>query len=230
VPGHYKLIKVTDTGTGMPSDVMARIFEPFFTTKPQGKGTGLGLSMVFGFIKQSGGHVSIYSELGHGTTVRLYLPYRADTTAPIAVAQPRRIVGGDEAILLVEDDTAMRRIVVKQLAGLGYAVTEADSPDAAVTILDRGMSFDLLLTDVVMPGGMDGIDLVAVAALRLPGLKVLLMSGFPEARFTQRIASQVRPRLISKPFHRDLLAVALREVLDAPAGQPTELPVFAAAK
>jgi CheY-like chemotaxis protein len=230
VPGHYKVIQVTDTGTGMPPDVKGHIFEPFFTTKPQGKGTGLGLSMVFGFIKQSGGHVSIYSEVGHGTTVRLYLPYRADTTVPIALAQPRRIVGGDDAILLVEDDNAMRRIVAKQLAELGYAVTEADSADAALAILDRGMSFDLLLTDVVMPGEMDGIDLVAAAAVRRPGLKVLLMSGFPEARFAQRVAGQVRPRLISKPFHRDLLAVVLREVLDAPAGQPNELPVFAAAE
>jgi CheY-like chemotaxis protein len=229
VPGHYEVIQVTDTGTGMPPDVKAHIFEPFFTTKPQGKGTGLGLSMVFGFIKQSGGHVSVYSEPERGTTVSLYLPYRAESTIPIALAQPRRIVGGHETILLVEDNNALRRIVTKQLAELGYAVTEADSADAALAILDHGMSFDLLLTDVVMPGELDGIDLVAAAAVRRPGMKVLLMSGFPEARFAQRIAGQARPQLINKPFHRDLLAVALREVLDAPSGESNEPPVFAAA-
>ena len=126
VPGHYKVIQVSDTGTGMPPDVKTHIFEPFFTTKPQGKGTGLGLSMVFGFIKQSGGHVSVYSEPGHGTTVTLYLPYRADTSVQVAVAQPCRIVGGDEAILLVEDSDVLRRIVTRQLVELGYAVTEAE--------------------------------------------------------------------------------------------------------
>ena len=206
----------------MPPEVKARIFEPFFTTKPQGKGTGLGLSMVFGFMKQSGGHVSAYSEPGHGTTVRLYLPYRPDHTVPITVAQASHVVGGDETVLLVEDDSAMRRIVAKQLAELGYTVTEANSAAAAMDILDDGAAFDLLLTDVVMPGDMDGIELAAAAALRCPGMKVLLMSGFSEARFDQLADGRARPRLISKPFHRDLLAVVLREVLDAPAshGEP----------
>ena len=116
------------------------------------------------------------------------------------------------------------------LAELGYAVTEADSADAALAILDRGVAYDLLLTDVVMPGEMDGIDLVAAASVRRPGLKVLLMSGFPEARFAQQIAGQTRPQLISKPFHRDMLAVALRDVLDAPDGELTNLPASAAAE
>jgi nitrogen-specific signal transduction histidine kinase/CheY-like chemotaxis protein len=230
VPGDYNIIEVTDTGTGMPPEIKARIFDPFFTTKPQGKGTGLGLSMVFGFVRQSNGHVSVRSEPGHGTTVRLYLPYRVDSSVPIAVAPQREIVGGDEAILLVEDDVAMRRIAAKQLAELGYAVTEAETPAAALEMLDRGAVFDLLLTDVVMPGEMDGLDL-ATAAQRRWGLKTLLMSGFPEARFAQRAEGEIRPRLISKPFQRNLLAAVLRELLDAPpqAEAPRRPAVFAAA-
>jgi PAS domain S-box-containing protein len=220
--GDYKLIEVTDTGTGMPPDVEARIFEPFFTTKPLGKGTGLGLSMVFGFIKQSGGHISVYSEPSRGTTIRLYIPYRTDSSEPVAVAPPRRIVGGDEHILLVEDDAAMRRVAARQLKELGYAVSDAASAVLALQILDRGTTFDLLLTDVVMPGEMDGIDLATAAAQRCPRLKVLLMSGFPEARFEQRALGEVRPRLITKPFHRGVLAAVLRELLDAP--RPQECP------
>jgi PAS domain S-box-containing protein len=217
VPGEYVLIEVTDTGVGMASDVTSRVFEPFFTTKDHGKGTGLGLSMVFGFIKQSGGHVSVYSEPGRGTTMRLYLPYRHDHALPARSLSPRRVVGGHETILLAEDNPDMRRIAVKQLNELGYEVIEAACVDDALAVLETSVPIDLLLTDIVMPGPMDGVEMAEVATLRRPTLKVLLMSGFSQARFDKQAASRLTNRLISKPFDGIELAAAVRDVLEPPS-------------
>ncbi|MEJ0071133.1 MAG: ATP-binding protein [Pseudomonadota bacterium] len=168
VPGDYAMLQVSDTGSGMSREVIAKVFEPFFTTKPRGQGTGLGLSMVFGFIKQSGGHINVYSEVGVGTTFRLYMPRLlapAETAVgPIAVAMPR---GNGERILVVEDEPAMRRVVVRQLNQLGYDTAEAENAAAALHVLEADGAFDLLFSDVVMAGKADGFDLARRVGARV---------------------------------------------------------------
>jgi CheY-like chemotaxis protein len=220
IPGDYAMIQVTDTGTGIAPEALDRIFEPFFTTKDQGKGTGLGLSMVFGFIKQSGGHINVYSEPGRGTTFRLYLPrLHADGAVEAAEASPvaaPETWGGSETVLLVEDNEAMRRVARRQLEVLGYRVLEAGEAAAALEIL-TGDRIDLLFSDIVMPGGVSGFDLARSAIARWPHLKVLLTSGFPEARLNGSSDAIAGIRLLSKPYRRDDLARALRESLDAPS-------------
>ncbi|HWD60468.1 MAG TPA: PAS domain S-box protein [Stellaceae bacterium] len=215
-PGDYAMVEVTDSGTGIPLETIDHIFEPFFTTKEQGKGTGLGLSMVFGFIKQSSGHINVYSEAGSGTTFRLYLPRRveqpAPALAPLAAAQS---AGGNEAVLLVEDNDAMRRVARRQLEALGYRVLEAEQASAALDIL-AAEPVDLLFSDILMPGGISGFELARTAIARWPGLKVLLASGFPEAKMQGNGESISGVRLLSKPYRREELARALRESLEAP--------------
>ena len=218
--GDYVMIEVSDTGTGIPPEIMSRVFEPFFTTKETGKGTGLGLSMVFGFAKQSGGHINVYSEPGKGTTFRLYLP--RDATGVTAAAKPEAAPPagtGDEAVLIVDDNEPIRRAVRRQLTQLGYRVFEADGPAAALEVLARE-KIALLLTDIVMPGDMDGIELGRAAMARWPGLKVVLTSGFPEARVNGTGDSGAEFRLLSKPYRRDDLARTLREVLDQSQSGP----------
>lgn len=215
--GEYVCITVSDTGVGMSPDVQARAFEPFFTTKPVGKGSGLGLSMVFGFMQQSNGYVSIYSEVGHGTVVRLYLP-RTKKMAEAAVADEAatKAPTGNERILLVEDNRAMGRVIGRQLQELGYHVTEAADAGQALSILERGTPIDLLLTDVVMPGEIDGIGLAHKARDMRCGIKILLASGFT-ARMTDLSAKGDRPlpaRLLAKPFRKFHLAQAVRQALD----------------
>jgi len=217
-PGDYVIIEVTDTGTGMTPEIQGRIFDPFFTTKEPGKGTGLGLSMVFGFIRQSGGHIGVYSEVGSGTTLRLHLPRgHHDGVEPgehrVAATNP----GGNETILVVEDNAKLLAVVVKQLNELGYRVLAADHARAAMAILDGVEPVDLMLTDIVMPGGTNGIDLAHAAAERRPLLKVLLTSGFPEARLSGPSILQRGRRLLSKPYRKDELARLVREILDEPA-------------
>ena len=214
-PGDYVMMAVTDTGTGMPEDVLAHVFEPFFTTKEVGKGTGLGLSMIYGFAKQSGGHAKIYSEVGHGTTVRLYLPRLTnqspalDSAAPTA---PRK--GGGETILVVEDNPDVRRLVLRQLRDLGYEVIEAANGPQALQILDGGASIDLLFTDVVMPGGMTGRQLAEAAKVRRPGLKTLFTSGYTEDSILRLGKLDPGVRLLSKPYRKHELATRIRETLD----------------
>ena len=217
VAGDYVVIEVTDTGTGMTPEVLKHVFEPFYTTKEQGKGTGLGLSMVFGFIKQSGGHINVYSEPGVGTTFRLYLP-RADATATaLERAQPvRSPAGGNETILVVEDNAALRRIAVRLIQTLGYRVLEADSPRAALACLE-GNPVDLLFTDVVMPGGMDGFALARQAVAQWPTLKVVLTSGFPDLKLNGTVGKS-DARLLSKPYRAHELALLLRETFEQQAG------------
>ncbi|MBV9827448.1 MAG: response regulator [Alphaproteobacteria bacterium] len=212
--GDFVMIEVSDTGTGIAPRDIDKIFEPFFTTKETGKGTGLGLSMVFGFLQQSGGHVSVYSEPGAGTTFRLYLP-RSESDASIAEDLPeqRARPGAGETILVVEDNPGLRRAVTRQAQVLGYKVLEADRAAAALDILERE-KVDLLLSDIVMPGGLDGVGLAQTAVERWPTLKVILTSGFPQARLNSDSVDFANMNFLSKPFGKAELAAALRGALD----------------
>jgi PAS domain S-box-containing protein len=211
-PGDFVMIEVSDTGAGMSAATITQIFEPFFTTKEAGKGTGLGLSMVFGFLKQSGGHVNVYSEPGAGTTFRLYLPRAttAETTAEadVVAAAPQ---GAGETVLVVEDNPGMRRISTRQLRDLGYQVLECDQAAAALDILQRER-VDLLFTDIVMSGGLDGVELAQLAQERWPTLKIVLTSGFPQARVDGN-GELGSLRLLSKPYRKEELAAVLRAAL-----------------
>ncbi len=216
--GDYAVIEVSDSGVGMAQDILSRIFEPFFTTKEQGKGTGLGLSMVFGFMKQSGGHITVYSEPGKGTTFSLYLPRLEET----AIANVERCPepasrGGSETILVVEDNPGLRRIVVRQLSEAGYQVLQAPDAVQAMEMIETTDPIHLLLTDIVMPGEMDGRDLAREAARRRPLMKILLTSGFPDARFAGSGARSPGSRLLSKPYRKEELLRAVREAIDDPA-------------
>jgi signal transduction histidine kinase len=213
-PGDYAMIEVADTGCGMPAETMGHIFEPFFTTKEQGKGTGLGLSMVFGFLKQSGGHINVYSEPGVGTTFRLYLP-RATVGAQekVATAAPSFGRGRNETVLVVEDNPNLRRVVLRQLDEVGYRVIEAADAKQALTILEA-QSVNLLFTDIVMSGGMSGHELSRIALARWPAMKVVLTSGFPDPeRFTEGEHANIR--VLVKPYRKEDLARTIRDVLDA---------------
>jgi CheY-like chemotaxis protein len=213
-PGDYAVLVVSDTGCGMAPEIAERAFEPFFTTKGVGKGSGLGLSMVYGFAKQSGGHLKIYSELGHGTTVRLYLPRggtREDTVAAAAANESRR---GMETILIVEDDPGVRQLVAVQLRSLGYRVREAPDGASAMALLEDDTTVDLLFTDVVMPGGMTGQQLAQQARRLRPTLKVLFTSGYTPESILHQGKSEPGIHLLSKPYRRDTLAEKVREVLD----------------
>ncbi|HSZ74995.1 MAG TPA: ATP-binding protein, partial [Rhizomicrobium sp.] len=214
-PGQYVLVSVSDTGAGMSKETMARAFEPFFSTKEVGKGTGLGLSMVFGFVKQSGGHVKIYSELGKGTTIKLYLPRSyeaADMDAP--TTQSREEPRGLETILLVEDDELVRTHVEGLLRHLGYNVVTAHNGVAALAMLERGEEVDLLFTDIVMPGGMSGRQLAEKAAALRPDLKILYTSGYTENAIVHHGHLDPGVHLIRKPYRRQELALKLRMLLD----------------
>jgi len=215
VPGGYVMIEVSDTGTGMTQEVINRIFEPFFTTKSRDKGTGLGLSMVFGFIKQSGGHISVYSEPGIGTTFRLFLPRMTEEVARIEESSALPLAHGrGETVLVVEDNAALRRVVMRQLGELGYHVLEAENAAAGLRMMERH-SVDLLLTDVVMPGGLDGCDLAQRARQRWPELRVVFTSGFSEARLGDEAGPPAScTPLLSKPYRKEDLASAAREALD----------------
>ncbi|MBX6322136.1 MAG: PAS domain S-box protein [Rhodospirillaceae bacterium] len=210
-PGDYVMLAVSDSGTGIPPEILPRVCEPFFTTKPSGQGTGLGLSMVYGFVRQSGGHLKIYSEVGHGTTVRLYLP-RAGERRPAAAEAvvAREAAAPGVTILVVEDNDDVRGLVVKQLGDLGYAVRAAANAAAALEILEKEPGIDLLFTDIIMPGGMLGTDLAREVRRRWPAVKILLTTGFSEA------AASIQPGslpIISKPYRKHTLAAKLREVL-----------------
>ncbi|WP_105416803.1 MULTISPECIES: hybrid sensor histidine kinase/response regulator [Neorhizobium] len=216
--GDFVLISVTDTGVGMPSDVKDKAFEPFFTTKGLGAGTGLGLSMVYGFAKQSGGHIQLYSEPGQGTSVRIFLPVARKTEAagPLAVeagSKQATIPGGTEKILVVEDDPRVRRIAVSRLTQLGYGVIEASNGREALDQLGQHDGIHLLFTDIVMPGGMTGDELAAEVRARRPGMKVLFTSGYAEPAIAGRELAQSGSWL-KKPYTARELAVRLRELLD----------------
>jgi CheY-like chemotaxis protein len=214
--GDYAVLCVSDTGSGMTPEVMARAFEPFFTTKAA-KGSGLGLSMVYGFAQQSKGHVKIYSEPGRGTTVRLYLPRAIAKAGATKMPKPDRMQEArpHERILVVEDNTEVRRTVVRQLRDLGYDTLEASGGKEAITILESDERIDLMFSDVVMPGGMDGTQLAEAATRVRPGLKILLTSGFARASIEGVATSAYLKNLLSKPYRKTELADRLRATLDA---------------
>ena len=213
VPGPYVRISVSDTGTGMSPEDAARAFDPFFTTKPRGKGTGLGLSMVYGFTKQSGGHVAIYSELGHGTVVTLYLPQVQGTAESAKPAEPDDITGRGESILLVEDDDLVREHATRLLQSMGYTVTTANNGPEAIELLRKGVPCDLLFTDVIMPGGMTGPKLAEAARLLRSGLRVLYTSGYTENAIVHHGRVDPGVNLLHKPYRRPELAAKVRAAL-----------------
>nr|WP_283771522.1 PAS domain S-box protein [Chelatococcus sp. YT9] len=215
-PGQYVMMAVTDTGSGIPPDVIGKVFDPFFTTKSEGKGSGLGLSMVYGFIKQSGGHIKIYSEIGEGTTVKLYLPRSTQKEDGIHARDAGPVTGGEETILVAEDDAAVRQTVVETLSGLGYRVLQASDAAAALAILESGIHIDLLFTDVVMPGSLKSTELAKRAIQRLPNLKVLFTSGYTENAIVHGGRLDEGVELLSKPYTREALAWKLRDLLGGP--------------
>ncbi|ANK80867.1 MAG: hypothetical protein TEF_08715 [Rhizobiales bacterium NRL2] len=214
-PGPYVRIAVSDTGTGMPDEVMRRAFEPFFTTKESDRGTGLGLSMVFGFIRQTGGHLDVDSEVGKGTTIQLYLP-RADAATRPREQSPAApaLQGQGELVLLAEDDTMVRDFVVLQLSLLGYRVMEAANGQEALEILEQNEDIELLFTDIVMSGGMSGRQLAEAAHQIRPQLPVLFTSGYTETSMLNEGWLEPNGRLLQKPFQREDLARMVRATLD----------------
>jgi signal transduction histidine kinase len=214
-PGDYVRLSVSDTGSGMPPEVIAHAFEPFFTTKQPGKGTGLGLATIYGFARQSGGHVMIDSEVGRGTTVALHLPKvlgGEGATGRAASEQPSPGRGPSETVLVVEDNPGVRDLTVRRLRMLGYTVLTAESGPAAIALLDSGQRINLVFSDVVMAGGMSGIELVRWLRQHQPQVKVLLSSGFADVGLEQ---TGLDLKLLRKPYKQAELARALRGVLDA---------------
>lgn len=212
--GQYVMLAVTDTGCGIAADIMDQVFDPFFSTKPEGEGSGLGLSMVFGFVKQSGGHVKIYSEPDEGTTVRIYMPRSRkaeDVTSPQAAAP---VVGGTDTILVVEDDEEVRATAVEMLSDLGYGVLQAINADAALAVIESGSAIDMLFTDVVMPGKLTSPELARLARQRFPDIAVLFTSGYTQNAIVHEGRLDEGVELLSKPYSRDSLARKTRLLLD----------------
>jgi CheY-like chemotaxis protein len=212
-PGKYVVLSVTDSGDGMSAETLARALEPFFTTKEVGGGSGLGLSMVYGFMQQSHGHISIDSEVGHGTTVRLYLP-STQASAPSNDPLPFKTPMGSEVVLLVEDHALVRDYAVLQLRALGYKVVSAKDGVEALQILALRQDIDLLFTDIVMPNEMNGQVLAKKARELVPELPVLFTSGYSESAINQSDYPDGEVHLLAKPYRRAELAAKLRLVLD----------------
>jgi CheY-like chemotaxis protein len=217
-PGQYVLIAVSDNGAGMSEATLERAFEPFFTTKETGKGTGLGLSQVYGFIKQSGGHVKIYSELGHGSSVKLYLP-RFDTDEKAEPVVEQEALASDEhgrgeTILIVEDDEGVRQYAAEILRDLNYQVIEAKDAASALRLLEADKAFDLLLTDVVLPG-KNGRELADEVMRHKLGVKVIFMTGYSRNAIVHQGRLDRGAELISKPLIEGVVARKIRQVLDA---------------
>lgn len=213
-PGQYVVLAVSDTGCGMDPATLERAFEPFFTTKPDGQGTGLGLSMTYGFVKQSSGHIKIYSEPGHGTTIRIYLPRSHQAELQVTDTRSSPATGGSETILVVEDDLAVQTAVVDMLVDMGYRVLKAPDALSALTILQSGMPVDLLFTDVVMPGAVRSPELARQARILLPNIKVLFTSGYTQNAIVHGGRLDPGVELLSKPYRREDLARKVRHVLD----------------
>jgi len=212
--GPHALLSVTDTGTGMPADIAARIFEPFFTTKGPGKGTGLGLATVYGIVKQSGGHVTVYSEVGVGTTFKVYLPRAGETTESPSRVQPRALPRGTETVLLVEDDAGVRALGRRMLTDFGYSVLEAGDGDEAVRVAaECGRPIRLLITDVVMPGAGGRVVAQRVTAIH-PETRVLFVSGYTDDAVVRHGILEEKIQFLAKPFTAAALANKVRDVLD----------------
>ena len=213
MPGQYVMLAVTDTGSGIAPDLIEKVFEPFFTTKPEGQGTGLGLSMVYGFVKQSGGHVNIYSEVAHGTTVRIYLPRSRHSEDVATEVEAEVVSGGTEVVLVVEDDEEVRSTVVDMLSELGYRVLKARDAQSALAIVESGVPIDLIFTDVVMPGPLRSPELAVKARERIPTVAVLFTSGYTENAIVHGGRLDDGIDLLSKPYSRDALARKVRHIL-----------------
>jgi PAS domain S-box-containing protein len=212
-PGHYTLIAVSDTGTGIPAGILDKVFNPFFTSKGPGKGTGLGLSMVYGFVKQSAGHIMIYSEEGHGTTIKMYLPPGTGASVLSETALAPAVQGGHETILVVEDDKLVRDYVLTQLHSLGYVTLDAGNAAEALAIVKAGKTFDLLFTDVIMPGAMNGRQLANELQKAEPALKVLFTSGYTENAIIHHGRLDSGVLLLAKPYRKSDMAGMIRKAL-----------------
>ncbi|WP_279478960.1 response regulator [Aureimonas sp. SK2] len=211
--GQYVMLAVSDTGSGMSPEIIERVFEPFFTTKAEGKGSGLGLSMVYGFVKQSGGHVNIYSEVGQGTTIRLYLPRSTEREDQEIEVDTGPVSGGTETVLVVEDDEEVRATAVEMLTDLGYRVLKAVDAQSALNVVESGIPIDILFTDVVMPGKLKSPELARKAKERLPNLAVLFTSGYTENSIVHGGRLDAGVQLLSKPYTREALARKIRHVV-----------------
>lgn len=214
-PGDYVVLSVSDTGTGMSESIREKAFEPFFTTKEVGRGTGLGLSMIYGFARQSGGHASIYSEVGKGTTINIYLPRHegtADKRAGLASSEPA-FPGNGESILAVEDDDRVRRLTIARLTQLGYKVLEAANGAEALEVLQRGEQVDLMFTDLVMPGGMSGYELAEAVRAKYPHMRILLTSGYAEELANGEKLSAEQLKVLRKPYRQADLAESIHKAL-----------------
>jgi signal transduction histidine kinase len=214
-PGAYAMVAVSDNGTGIPAAIRDKVFDPFFTTKEVGKGTGLGLSMVYGFVKQSGGHIKIYCEDGQGTCIKIYLPRAVGRDVePIEAAIAAPVRGGTETILVVEDDPLVRNYVIAQLVGLGYRAIAAANADEALALIDKGTACDLLFTDVIMSGSRNGRELVDAVVQRRPEVKVLYTSGYSQSAIVHNGRLDPGVLLLTKPYRRSDLAQMIRVALD----------------
>jgi signal transduction histidine kinase/DNA-binding response OmpR family regulator len=212
-PGQYVVIAVSDTGAGMSEDTAAKAFDPFFTTKGDGHGSGLGLSMVYGFVKQSGGHVKIYTEMDHGTTVKMYLPRSHAVEQSVTPIVDGTVVGGNETVLVVEDDAAVRATAVDLLSELGYHVLKASDAQSALAVVQSGVPIDLLFTDVVMPGPIRSPELARRAKAMQPRMEVLFTSGYTENAIVHGGRLDPGVALLSKPYRRNDLARKIRQIL-----------------
>jgi signal transduction histidine kinase/CheY-like chemotaxis protein len=220
-PGDYVMLSVTDTGIGMTPEVKARAFEPFYTTKDVGSGSGLGLSTIYGFARQSGGHVNIDSEPGNGTTVRLYLPRLSAATSLATDTDEASLPKGNETVLIVEDDPAVRRVVTGMVASLGYRTHEASDGADALQRLERNGKVDLVLTDVVMPGQIGGWELAKTVNERWPETRILLTSGYSDRSLDEGERVYAQMHVLSKPYRKRELARKIREALQSPATTET---------
>jgi signal transduction histidine kinase/CheY-like chemotaxis protein len=222
-PGQYVMLAVTDTGSGMNPEVLKRVFEPFFTTKPEGKGTGLGLAQAYGFTKQTGGHIKIYSEVGHGTTIKLYLPRTRREADQLDTGAGAAVEGGSERILVVEDDEGVRAAVVDMLNDLGYQVSRAGNAEAALAAL-KDQRPDLIFTDVVMPGNISTREFTRQAQAMHPGIRILYTSGYTQNAIVHNGKLDDDALLLSKPYRKDELARKLRSVFAGTARGPIAPP------
>jgi PAS domain S-box-containing protein len=222
--GQYVLLAISDTGSGMTPEVLARAVEPFFTTKGEGQGTGLGLSMAFGFVKQSGGHFRIYSEVGHGTTIKAYFPRSLEAEQALPEQVGGEVRGGTETILVVEDDPSVQATVVGILSELGYQVLRADNAEMALAVLRAGVRCDLLFTDVVMPGKIKSTEMARQAKALLPNLKVLYTSGYTQNAIIHGGRLDPGVELLSKPYRREKLAAKVRQMLGGQGQQAAAAP------
>jgi len=226
-PGQYVMMAVSDTGRGIPAAIRDKVFDPFFTTKAPGKGTGLGLSMVYGFVKQSGGHIKIYSEEGQGTSIKIYLPQARETDKVLELALAAPIEGGQETVLVVEDDALVRNFVMGQLKSLGYTTLVAANAAEALSLIDRGATLDLLFTDVVMPGTMNGRQLAEEVIKRLPSVKVLFTSGYTQNAIVHHGRLDPDIILLPKPYRKSDLARLVRAALSSPLTPSLKRPLAA---